>query len=261
MVIAVGESLWRGENDWFLERWCWACQHSAVETGLGFVPDSLREHFLELTGRWRVRLAPGSDVGVPVLRFLRRTYGLSIAEARERREVLVATGLSGTGGEVAWLAVELGDLGSAAEVALEVSGTQTELPERRMPYPPQRIDGTGSGPEVVVEDAAERLRIAGYLATAQGLFAGGYWHDPVTRDPRDRGGEVTMTDGTYAWSVAWATLLSRHGLPLAADFVAHVRALGYRPSAMTDAEIEAAQIATGLEPPPDGDDGTGDNEG
>lgn len=253
--FAVGEELRGGENHWFLERLCGACHSSWVEVGRGFVPDPLRERFSALTGRWRVRVCEGPDQGsdggggVAVLRFLRRVYGCSIGEARVRRGELAANGLAGTCGEVAWLAYELGEVGVAASVTLEVAGTQTELPERRMPSAPSRVDGGPAGSPVVVEDEAERLRIAGYLQRAQCLVAGGYWLDPVTRDPRHRGGEAVMSDGTYVWSIAWATLLPLHGLPLAGDFVAHVRRLGYEPPAFTEDELTALLVATGLEPP------------
>jgi hypothetical protein len=55
--------------------------------------------------------------------------------------------------------------------------------------------------------------------------------------------------GDYAWSIAWATLVARHGLPLPED-VAHVRARGCRPPAFSQSEVAALLVATGLEPAP-----------
>ena len=84
----------------------------------------------------------------------------------------------------AWLASELDALGVATSLTKASVGTQTELPERRMPAAPSRIDGGPAGPPVTVEDAGERLRVAGYLEQAACLVVGGYTIDPITRDPR-----------------------------------------------------------------------------
>jgi hypothetical protein len=249
VVHAAGESLRNGENSWFLERLCATCDSSSVQTGSGFVPRSLRGLVLGLTGRWRIRVDQGPDVGLPVLRCLRQVYGLSIADVRGHRAELLENGLAGTRGEMEWLASELAAFGVGSSVTLEVAGTQRELPERRMPPAPSRIDGGAAGVLVTIDDEAVRSRIATYLQTARSIVAGGYWIDPVTRDPRDRHGDAVMTDGTYAWSIAWATLLVRHGLPLDGDFIAHVRGLEYAPPKLSDSDLQEVMIATGHEEP------------
>ena len=249
VTYSAGESLVDGENIWFFETLCEICDYSLVDQGRRFIPRVTREEFLTLTGQCRIRVEQGSDVGVPVLRFLRRVFSFDISEAQELRRRLVDEGLSGSPGETAWFASELDAPGVATSVARETDGTQTELPERRMPMPPARIGDAAAEPVITVADSSERERVADYLANVYCLVAGGYWIDPVTRDPRHRGGEAFMTDGTYLWSVAWATLLRQHGLPLAEGFVAHVRGLGYQPPTLSDQEIAAVQAATGFEPP------------
>jgi hypothetical protein len=250
-TYSAGETLVDGENKWFFETLCRACDLSLVKAGRGFVAEPWRAGLLELTGRWRIRIDQGSDVGVPVLRFLRRVFRCSISDAHERRQRLLDEGFSGSRGETTWLASELSALGVATSVTQETAGTQTELPERRMPMPPARIGAEAGGPTAAIEDEVECSRIAGYLNAATCLVVGGRTIDPITRDPRDLIAEAVMTDGVYVWSLVWATLLRRHGLPLDEGFVAHVRGLGYQPPALSAAEIAAAQIATGLEPPED----------
>ncbi|MEZ0114120.1 hypothetical protein ABH920_008154 [Catenulispora sp. EB89] len=251
MNHAVGESLSGGENSWFLEALCRVCDHSSLQQGRRFVPTHWRDLFLELTGQWRIRIDQSSDAGVLVMRALRRVFRLPLARTREIHGQLLHAGWPGTRGEIAWLAVELGELGVATTVDVEVPGTQTELPERRMPLPPSRIGGAGDsdGATVSIADGPERSRVADYLATSPCLVAGGYWIDPVTRDPRHRGGDGFRSDGTYIWSTAWATLLARHGLPLDADFVDHVRERGYQPPRIEGSALDALLVATGLEPP------------
>ncbi|WP_370365500.1 hypothetical protein [Catenulispora sp. GP43] len=251
VTCSAGESPVDGENSWFFEDLCRNCDYSLVQQGRRFIPAHTRELFLELTGRWRIRIDQGSDAGVPVLRCLRRVFRFSISEAQELRRKLLDAGLPGSRGEMEWLALELGALGVRTTVTQETVGTQTELPERRMPMAPSRVGGGTSESAVTVADPVERERVADYLAHAFCLVAGGYWIDPVTRDPRHRGGDGFLTDGTYFWSLAWATLLRRHGPPLAEDFVAHVRGLDYQPPTLSEREIAAVQAATGLEPPPD----------
>lgn len=67
---SAGEALVYGENTWFLETLCRACDRSLVAQGRRFIPRVYREQFLE-------------------------------------------DGLSGSHGELAWLASELGGLGVA----------------------------------------------------------------------------------------------------------------------------------------------------
>ena len=124
----AGENVVGDELRWFVESRCTDCDDSFLECGKGFIP--ARELVMELSGRWRLRVDQGSDVGVPVLRFLRRVYGLTIDEARQRRDEFVGSGLSGTRGEMVWLRQKMAALGVTATITMETPGTQAELPER-----------------------------------------------------------------------------------------------------------------------------------
>jgi hypothetical protein len=165
MAFSAGEALVDGENSWFFESLCTSCDFNWLQQGRRFIPSENREQFLKLAGRWQLRVDQGSDAGVPVLRFLRSVFGFSIAETKERRRRLVESGLSGSRGEMEWMASQLGALGVRTSIAQETVGTQTELPERRTPMAPSRVGGGGPESVVAVADADERERVAVQSAT------------------------------------------------------------------------------------------------
>ena len=118
--------------------------------------------------------------------------------------------------------------------------------------PPRRIDGPRD--ELVelvldaIENRRERKKIARYLSRAEGLLAGGYWTDPVTGDPAHRIPQVFMTDGVWVWASPWAYLVEKYGAALPADFLEHIRALGYRPPRLSDERAREIGIAAGVIP-------------
>jgi hypothetical protein len=118
--------------------------------------------------------------------------------------------------------------------------------------PPQRIgDSRDQLVELVldaIENRRERKKIARYLSRAEGLLAGGYWTDPVTGNPAHRLPQVFMTDGVWVWSSPWAYLVVKYGAALPAEFLEHIRALGYRPPRLSDERAQEIGIAAGLIP-------------
>ena len=58
-----------------------------------------------------------------------------------------------------------------------------------------------------------------------------------------------MTNGVYIWSIAWATLVKRHGLGLPTNFLAHAGALGYRPPELTTEQMHQVAVKAGLDIP------------
>lgn len=212
----------------------------------------MRSRLAELTGWWVA--TTDSLLTTPVMRALRKVYGGTIADARERADRMRDVGLTGTRGELLLLQHELAALGVHASVANTVPGTQDQLPYRPTPTPPQRI-GRKSPPSAELVPGAiaepERSAVAGYLRSANCVVAttGGYWVDPITRDPRDRIPEAVMTDGVYIWSIAWATLVKRHGLGLPTEFLAHAEALEYRPPELTMEQLQQVAVEAGLDIP------------
>jgi hypothetical protein len=118
--------------------------------------------------------------------------------------------------------------------------------------PPQRIDDSREQLVELVLDAIEnrreRKKIARYLSRAEGLLAGGYWTDPVTGNPAHRIPQVFMTDGFWVWSSPWAYLVVKYGAALPAEFLEHIRALGYRPPSLSEERAREIGIAAGLIP-------------
>jgi len=212
----------------------------------------VRNKLLALTGQWvaTIEAAPGT----PVMRALRKIYGCTIAEAREGAERMRETGLPGTHGELLNLQDQLAALGVQATVANTTPGTQDRLPDRQIPDPPHRI-GYAPRSSVILTPGAmaepERSQVAAYLRDASCVVASssGYCVDPITRDPRDRIRDVVMTDGGFIWSLAWATLVERHGVMPSADFHNHARALGYRPPKLTAQQLHQVALKDGLCPP------------
>lgn len=189
------------------------------------------------------------------MRALRKVYGGAITEARALADRMRENGLPGTHGELLVLQLELEKLGVHADIANAFPGIQDQLPDRPIPAPPHRIGRTPPDPPTdLVPDAIaepERSQIARYLrdATCIVATAGGYWIDPITRDPRDRIREAVMTDGTYVWSVAWATLVKRHGIAPPADFLDHAQALGFQPPDLTPERLQQVTVDVGLDSP------------
>ena len=248
----AGESFIDGRNHWYLETCCTGCGFETLACGRD-LPESVRGKLLELTGQW-VAVIEAAGSATPVMRAVRKVYGGTIAEARKLADRLRDGGVPGTHGELLVLQHQLATLGVHASIAITAPGTQDRLPDRPIPIPPHRIGHTPAEPAELVPDVIaepERSRVGEYLRDASCVVAtaGGYWVDPITRDPRDRIHEAVMTDGVYIWSLAWATLVQRHGLSLPAEFLAHVRALGYRPPELAARQLHQATVEAGLDVP------------
>ncbi|GAA2016291.1 hypothetical protein GCM10009839_09760 [Catenulispora yoronensis] len=248
---AVGESLIGGANHWILETTCSGCGHVWLTSGSGGVFRSLRAKFVELTGLWAATVPAETPSATPIMRAMRRYYGGTLADAKRRSDELRSQGLSGTRGEMLALQQCLADLGVPSVVDNLVPGSQTALPARCTPIPPHRIDQPVTQlleviPDVIAE--SERSDLAEYLRGATCVVAGGYCVDPITRHPLNRYADSMMTDGLYAWSIAWASLVERHGAGLPEDFLAHVRALGYRPPEISDQRLRAITAEVAPEP-------------
>lgn len=116
---------------------------------------------------------------------------------------------------------------------------------------PNRIGEPLDEPAELVLDAIEsreRKKIARYLSRAEGVIAGGYWTDPVTDNPEHRIPHSVNTDGVWVWSSPWAWFVERYGAALPADFLEHIRALGYRPPRLSDERVREIGIAVGVIP-------------
>lgn len=248
----AGESFIDGRNHWYLETRCSGCSFETLQCGRDLVPRWVRNKLLELTGRWvaTTEAAPGT----PVMRALRKIFGCTITQAREGAERMREGGLHGTHGEMLYLQDQLAALGVQATVAITTPGTQDRLPDRQIPDPPHRI-GYAPRSSVILTPGAmaepERSQVAAYLRDASCVVVttSGYCVDPITRDPRDRIRDAVMTDGEYIWSLAWATLVERHGVMPPADFRNHARALEYRPRTLTAQQLHQVALKAGLAPP------------
>jgi hypothetical protein len=252
LQYAAGESLVDGRNHWFLETRCLSCGIETLECGRDLPPEPVRSKLLELTGCWVATI--GSSPATPVMRALRKVYGGTIVETRELAGWMRDGGLHGTRGELVLLQAELATLGVHTSIANTAPGAQDQLPDRPAPAPPHRIGRPPTLSAELVPDAiaeTERSQVAAYLRGAHCIVAttSGYWTDPITRDPRDRIRDAVMTDGVYIWSIAWATLVERHGLGLPDDFLTHARTLGYRPPELTAEQLHLAAIEVGLGDP------------
>lgn len=181
-------------------------------------------------------------------------YTGTLSQAKRQADLLRRDGLIGTQGEVRLLARYLAEFGVDATVANHTAGTQDELPARPIPEPPRRLGTVTAGAAAVpplVLDAIpepERAALAGYLRDAACLVAGGYWTDPVTRDPLRRHPEALMSDGVFLWSIAWATLVELYGCALPEEFLTHVRAADYRPPELSASGLQDAAASAGLLP-------------
>lgn len=117
---------------------------------------------------------------------------------------------------------------------------------------PRRVDD--SRDELVelvldaIENRRERKKIARYLSRAESLVAGGYWTDPVTADPAHRLPHSVHTDGVWLWSSPWVYFVVKYGAALPADFLEHIRALGYQPPRLSDERAREIGVAVGVIP-------------
>ncbi len=95
-----------------------------------------------------------------------------------------------------------------------------------------------------VTDIEERRRLLGYLLSGRVIFDGGV-HTTDLLEPRRIGAvpAVYRTDGRWIWSEAVAYYLRWHLVPPEPDFLAHVRAAGYRPAPVDDRAAAAAEQA------------------
>lgn len=252
LQYTAGESLVDGRNHWYLETRCPGCGFETLACGRDRVPRPTRDKLLELTGHWVATIEGAA--GVPVMRTLRKIYGCTIAQAREEAERMHEYGLPGTHGELLYLQDQLAAFGVDVTAAMSAPGTQDRLPDRRIPDPPRRIGfpprtWTSLMPGTIAEP--ERSQVAAYLRDADCVVAttSGYCVDPITRDPRDRIRDVVMTDGEYIWSLAWATLVERHGVRPPTDLLHHARALGFRPPKLTTQQLHQVAANDGMAPP------------
>jgi hypothetical protein len=247
-----GETFLDGRNHWYLETTCSGCGFEILECGRDLPPRLVRNKLVELTGRWVVTIEAAS--GPPVMRVLRKVFGCTITEAWEGAERMRESGLRGTHGEMLYLQDQLAIRGVGATVAITTPGTQDRLPDRRIPDPPHRI-GHAPHPSALLNPGAlaepERSQVGAYLRGADCVVAStsGYCVDPITRDPRDRIRDVVMTDGEFIWSLAWATLVERHGVRPSTDFLNHARTRGYRPRKLTEQQLHQVAIKAGIAPP------------
>jgi hypothetical protein len=116
---------------------------------------------------------------------------------------------------------------------------------------PKRIDESRDELAELVLDAIEgreRKKIARYLIRAEAIVAGGYWTDPVTGNPEHRIPHSVHTDGVWVWSSPWAWFVKQYGAALPADFLEHIRALGYRPPRLSDERVREVGVAVGMIP-------------
>ncbi|CAL2056017.1 MULTISPECIES: hypothetical protein [Streptomyces] len=104
LVRDLGQFVDRGLLRWGVEGRCPTCSDAWCETGTGPAPPEIRQALLAEHGASRLRLATGQAGLVPVLRALRETYDLSLAEARLKAAELSGAGLVGTSVEMAYLA-------------------------------------------------------------------------------------------------------------------------------------------------------------
>ncbi|TLQ42242.1 hypothetical protein [Streptomyces marianii] len=120
-VYEVGQWIDRGRVWWGSEGWCEHCTHAWCERDRGPVtPDRVRTALLRAHGPVRLGLADARSGLVPVLRALRMTGDLTVAEARARADEPSGPGLFGTRVEMEFLALALRDRGVA--VVVECSG-------------------------------------------------------------------------------------------------------------------------------------------
>lgn len=118
---------------------------------------------------------------------------------------------------------------------------------------PRRIGEPSGDPAELVLDAiggSERKRVVDYLSGGEGVIAGGYVTDPVTDDPSHRIPYTLKTDGIWLWSGAWVWFVERYGAALPADFLEHMRALGYKPPQVSAERAREIGVAEGVIPSP-----------
>jgi hypothetical protein len=120
---------------------------------------------------------------------------------------------------------------------------------------PKRIGQPWGEPAELVLDAIggrkERERVAVYLSSAEGLLSGGYWTDPVTDDPDHRIPYSLKTDGDWMWPSPWAWFVEGYGAAIPADFLEHIRTLGYKPPALSEELLREIGLAEGVIPSDD----------
>jgi hypothetical protein len=140
-VIAyeVGQWIERGVLWWGSEGQCERCAHGWCERDHGPVtPDRVRQALLTAHGPVRLGLADVPDNLVPVLRALRTTGDLTVAEARARAGELSGTGLFGTLVEMEYLALGLRGRGLAVVLEPAVGSAEPQGPDAAAAVQPLR---------------------------------------------------------------------------------------------------------------------------
>ncbi|MFB7382550.1 hypothetical protein ACFC6U_40285 [Kitasatospora purpeofusca] len=117
LVRDIGQFIDGGQLWWGTEGNCRTCPTARCEQDTGAAtPEAIRQALPAEHGPARLRLAGPEPSSVPVLRALRETYGLSLAQARATADESRTTGLTGTLVEMELTAAGLGRRSVAATV-------------------------------------------------------------------------------------------------------------------------------------------------
>jgi hypothetical protein len=103
--------------------------------------------------------------------------------------------------------------------------------------------GDPDGPSLAktaVED--DRARIVAYLEAAPVLATTGMRVGDVLEPSRSDVAELAVkTDGTWLWPADFSYYVEEHGAAVPRELVEHMRALGWTPPALSDADLRSLE--------------------